>query len=194
MNSMLSTLKEKNMKWKVKLLSPYIKGNDSVLDFGCGDLTFANELKKKNKDLNIIGVDIIEFPDRVKNIEFIKYDGYTLPFKDKSFDTVISFYVFHHCPSAEKALIECMRVAKKRVIFVEAVAGYRFEKYPMMLIDWICNLWKMELIPFTFQFYTKKQWNKILAKYKMYYTLEEIKKTPFYFLPVGNAHIITIHK
>lgn len=194
MNSILSTLKKKNMKWKVDLLSSCFKKGEKILDFGCGDLTFANELKKKNKDLDIIGVDIIEFPDRVKNIKFIKYDGYRLPFKDKAFDTAISFYVFHHCPSVEKALIECMRVAKKRVIFVEAVARYRFEKYPMMLIDWICNLWKMEITPFTSQFYTKKQWNRMLAKYKMHYTLEEIKKTPFSFLPVGNAHIITIHK
>lgn len=186
-------LKKRNVKWKVDLVSPYLK-DETILDFGCGDLALANELKKKNKNLNIVGVDIMEFHDRVKNIKFIKYDGHTLPFKNKSFDTVISFYVFHHCPSVEKALIECIRVAKKRVIFVEAVARYRFEKYPMMLIDWICNLWKMELIPFTFQFYTKKQWNKMLAKYKMHYTLTEVKKTPFSFFPVGKAHIITIHK
>ncbi len=184
-------LKKRNVKWKVDLVSPYLK-DETILDFGCGDLALANELKKKNKDLNIVGVDIMEFPDRVKNIKFIKYDGYTLPFKDKSFDTVISFYVFHHCPSVEKALIECIRVAKKRVIFVEAVARYRFEKYPMMLIDWICNLWKMELIPFTSQFYTEKQWIKLFKKNKIKNTFKKIQKTPFYLSPVGKAYIFEV--
>lgn len=194
MNSILSSLKEQNMKWKVNLLSPYFKEGEKILDFGCGDLSFANELKKRNKDLKITGVDVVEFPERIKNIRFIKYDGNTLPFKDKSFDTVISFYVFHHCPSVEKALMECMRVAKKRVIFVEAVARHVNEKYPMMFIDFLCNLWKRELIPFTSQFYTRTQWSKILGKYKTSYTINEIKKTPFSFLPIGRAYIINMVK
>lgn len=185
-------LKRRNVKWKVDIVFPYLKDEEKILDFGCGDLKFANELKKRNKDLDIIGVDIIEFPDRVKNIKFIKYDGHTLPFKDKSFDTVISFYVFHHCPSVEKALIECMRVAKKRVIFVEAVARYRFEKYPMMLIDWIYNLWKMELIPFTSQFYTEKKWIKIFKKHKIKNAFKKIQDTSFYFFPTGKAYVFEV--
>lgn len=196
MRSILSSLREKNMKWKVDLLSSYFKKGETILDFGCGDLTFANELKKKNKDLDIIGVDIIEFPDRVKNIKFIKYDGYTLPFKDKSFDTVVSIYVFHHCEDAIASFKECARVAKNRVFFVESVYRHPLELPFMKIIDWFYNKIKPESVFLSYQFFSYDDWVRAFAKNDLKMgSFKKIKQIFLpSFLPIGISYIFEVIK
>ncbi len=95
-------LKAKNASWKEKEIGALLSKNETILDYGCGDLMFARKLRESNKTLKITGVDVVSAP-RIKGIKFIKYSGEKLPFKDNSFDTVVSVYVFHHCIIAEDA-------------------------------------------------------------------------------------------
>jgi ubiquinone/menaquinone biosynthesis C-methylase UbiE len=186
MNIIPQRLINRNTSWKTDLLSNYINESTSVLDFGCGDLSLAESLKKKNKKLKITGIDVVDFSRNVPGITFIRYDGTKLPFKNNSFDTVISFYVFHHCDDAMKSFQECFRVAKKRVIFIEPVKRYAFEKYLMGVIDYLYNVWKRESIPYTDQFFTLSEWKKVLKKSGGY------KATPlrsFFPIPIGKAYV-----
>jgi ubiquinone/menaquinone biosynthesis C-methylase UbiE len=51
--------------------------------------------------------------------EFITYDGYRLPFPDKSLDRILCFDAFHHVPNPEALLVEMARVLR-----ADGVAGF----------------------------------------------------------------------
>lgn len=193
--NLFTALKKKNLHWKKEIILPYLKNGESVLDFGCGDLFFASELKKNNKTLDITGVDVVDFSNHPKNVTFVIYDGIRLPFKDNAFDTVISFYVFHHCTSAEKAFLECLRVAKKKVIFVESVKRYHLENYLMATMDYIFNIWKSRSIPYANQFFSVSTWSSIIKKSKgKLKSHRKINNRSLALLPIGGIHLFEVYK
>lgn len=188
-------LKKNNLSWKVELLIPYFKKKEEVLDFGCGDLTVAKSLKGKCPFLDISGVDVVNNQSKVKNVPFVLYDGNRLPFQNEAFDTVIAFYVFHHCQSAQQSFSECLRVAKGRIIFIEAIPRNNLEIYLMRLMDWLYNLWKHEAIPLTYQFVFLKKWSQIFKEKKVKSaTKKEVRNSPFAFLPIGKTYLFEVFK
>lgn len=191
-----SFINKRNADWKLHILSSYIKGTENILDFGCGDLSFARVLKASFNKLRVTGVDVVDFKQGTKEILFVLYSGKRLPFEDNTFDTVISFYVFHHCKDPQYALKECMRVAKKRVIFVEAVWRFPFEISFMRFLDIFFNSIKsFEIHPPT-EFYSLEEWKEIIKKHKG--KIKSIKKMKQNFLPadvsVGVPYIFEITK
>lgn len=97
------------------------KPEQRVLDFGCGSLTLSILAKKLHPGTEFVGVDVDEKILAIArekgrqegaNIPVIKYDGHLLPFKDSSFDHVMSSLVFHHLTTEQKAnaLSEIKRV------------------------------------------------------------------------------------
>jgi len=185
MNLLSKNLIQKNSEWKRDVLLPFLKPGEKVLDFGCGDLTLAKSLKDKIPSLKMTGIDVVDFKNSDKNIDFKKYDGKKIPFKDNAFDTIISFYVFHHCDNALESYKECLRVAK-RVIFIESVKRTPLEVPMMMFLDWIFNIWKSKEISLPFQFYSEKEWEREFKKNKV----KKIKKRNisssfFRSLPIG---------
>lgn len=89
-----------------------------VLDAGCGGggmpLSLAEEARQ------VVGIDPIDrFGDagvrlarerRLPNLQFALADGMALPFKDRSFDLVLSHAVIEHVADAPLYLRECARV------------------------------------------------------------------------------------
>ena len=89
-----------------------------VLDAGCGGggmpLSLAEEAR------SVVGIDPVErFPDAgvrlgrergVRNLHFAVADGMALPFRDGSFDLVLSHAVIEHVRDAPRYLRECARV------------------------------------------------------------------------------------
>lgn len=95
----------------------------NVLDFGCGSLTLTLLAKQKQPEAHFIGVDVDEkilniarkkLENTNKKIKVDKYDGLILPYKDSSFDRVITSLVFHHLTSEQKenSFKEIKRVLK----------------------------------------------------------------------------------
>lgn len=187
---------EKNIGWKTKVLLPYFRKSENVLDFGCGDLSLSKSLKTFVPSLEITGVDVVNFKNNQEKIKFVWYDGNKLPFKDDSFDTVISFYVFHHCDDAVTSFKECARVARERIIFVESVFRHRMEIPFMKIMDWIYNKIKSEPVSLSYQFYSYSDWVKTFAENKL--TLKSSKKIKQIFLPtifpIGISYVFEIKK
>jgi ubiquinone/menaquinone biosynthesis C-methylase UbiE len=91
-----------------------------VLDAGCGGggmpLSLAEEASR------VIGIDLVDrFRDagirlarerRAGNLHFACADGQAMPFRDRSFDLVLSHAVIEHVPDAPEYLRECARVMK----------------------------------------------------------------------------------
>ena len=118
-------------RWKnvaIDLIKTYnLKPYSKVLDVGCGKGFLIYEMLKIEPKLNIIGFDISEYA--IKNAKNeIKYNlsvgdaGKKFPYKDKSFDLVISLGSLHNLPLKElsTSLKEITRVGLQSYIMVES--------------------------------------------------------------------------
>lgn len=100
-----------------------IKANHRVLDLACGSGTLTILLKNHSPQAEIIGVDGVNIlksareKARKGNFE-IRFDegmSYDLPYRDASFDRVVSSLFFHHLTreNKQKTFFEINRILKK---------------------------------------------------------------------------------
>lgn len=94
----------KGLYENIRAFSGYIKG--TVLDVGCGCKPYKNFFKAEN----YIGLEI--YKSREYRYADVLYCGYKLPFKDDSFESVVSFEVLEHIFNPEAFLKEIFRVLK----------------------------------------------------------------------------------
>jgi 2-polyprenyl-3-methyl-5-hydroxy-6-metoxy-1,4-benzoquinol methylase len=104
----------------------------TVLDAGCGGggmpLSIAEEARF------VVGIDLVDrFRDAgsrlarergLRNLVFARADGQQLPFRDASFDFVLSHAVIEHVPDAGRYLAECARVLKPLGVMYLSTAPY----------------------------------------------------------------------
>jgi ubiquinone/menaquinone biosynthesis C-methylase UbiE len=91
-----------------------------ILDVGCGRGFLAKTILKHHPKAHLTGLDIY-IPPYLKNAKketYIKGNVEKLPFKAKSFDTVISTHTLEHVQNPTKLIAEMRRVAKKKIIIV----------------------------------------------------------------------------
>jgi len=104
----------------IRKIFKYIKKGSKILEVGCGVGQVSNFLVEKEYD--VTGVDISSlFINEAKKhgkAKFYAGDSTKLPFKDKSFDAVISAETLEHIPNPRKALYEMSRVLRKGGIMI----------------------------------------------------------------------------
>lgn len=101
-----------------EVIGRFTAPNGKVLDLGCG--TYRTPLLIHQRGFTTTGCDIFseeklrEYRAHLprSGVELISYDGATLPFADKTFDTVASLCVFEHVTNVEAILTEISRVLK----------------------------------------------------------------------------------
>lgn len=98
-----------------------LNGSEDVLEVGCGDGKVLVNLEESGHRGSLVGTDVSKgmFKDskgfcKINNIpiKFFEYSSDKLPFKDGSFDVVLSFFMIYHMPDIERALREWRRVLK----------------------------------------------------------------------------------
>ncbi|MFH1032291.1 MAG: class I SAM-dependent methyltransferase [Chloroflexota bacterium] len=109
---------------------PSLKGNEKVLDVGCGTGTLIIEAKRKYPDIDINGIDAdeamlrrAEKKLRKAGIQARLSQGFLqnpLPFPNTSFDLIFSTLVFHHLSTDVKrqAIKEIYRILKGNGCFL----------------------------------------------------------------------------
>jgi ubiquinone/menaquinone biosynthesis C-methylase UbiE len=94
-----------------KLGFPF-RGDERLLDVGCGDGGVARLLRRRVAD--IVAIDIessAEWEDEA-GLEFMQADGERLPFDDEEFDLLHSKDSLHHMEHPDQAIREYRRVLK----------------------------------------------------------------------------------
>ncbi len=177
---------------QVELLSAHLRGNQRVLDYGCGDLSLAQLLHEQFPQLRITGVDVVDPGRRPPGVRFVLSKGTSVPFASKFFDTTIAYHVFHHCDNPQVALGECARVSRKRILFVEPVFRSIMEKPLMRLADWLGNLWRGQAIPMPYEFQSQKAWRSCVTKHG--WQVESVVSAGVLpsFLPLGQTLLFSV--
>lgn len=146
-----------------KLIKKYkLNNNSSVLDVGCGKGFLLFEMKKILPGLRVSGFDISKHgiknsKKEIKKYLFIHNVKKKFPFKNKSFNLVMTFACLHNLklPDLVYSLKEIERVGKKKYVMVE---GYRNEKELFNLQCWALT---------AESFYDDQEW-KWIFKYSKY--------------------------
>lgn len=104
-------------KERTAILDKFVVGK-KVLDIGCGTGIYVDYLTKKGFEAT--GIDyvkeFIDFAEICHKGKFFVGSAAHLAFKDKTFNTVMTFDVLEHVENDRKVLKEIKRVAKKRII------------------------------------------------------------------------------
>lgn len=180
---------------QLAVVSPYLNRAHTVLDFGCGDLSFAVALVKRFSAMRITGIDVVESVHiKHERVVFQKYDGVHIPFSKNSFDAVISYHVFHHCDNPAYALAECARVAKKRLIIVEPVMRGWWDKPGFMLFDILANAGRGVTINMPFHVHSRSWWISQARKLHIKVIKELSGGVLPEFLPIGKTVCFIMEK
>jgi ubiquinone/menaquinone biosynthesis C-methylase UbiE len=94
---------------------------NSILDAGCGEGFTLEYLRVRSIGKTYEGIDFLQKAVEIGNkvhpkIILKKASIYELPYKDNSFDLVLSTEVLEHLEDPKKALKEIFRVSKKYVL------------------------------------------------------------------------------
>lgn len=158
--------------WAEELISKLeLKGNEKVLDIGCGDGKITAEIATKLKEGSIVGIDnskemidlaIENFPVNVyKNLSFILCDAKKLNF-DNEFDIVFSNATFHWIKNHIVLLSRIKKALKKSGIILIQMGGTGNAKELIGIINTIKAgpKWKDYFLSFKFpwSFYGTKRY------------------------------------
>ena len=118
---------DESMVYLSKKLKKYLRGKEVLLDVGCGN---GNYLIDENRSEIAWAVGIDANKNSVKKNqcldEIVISDIENLPFKDNSFDIVLSLWVLEHLGNPKLAFSEIKRVLKKGGKFLFVTPNYKF--------------------------------------------------------------------
>ncbi|MEO7216797.1 MAG: class I SAM-dependent methyltransferase [Gemmatimonadaceae bacterium] len=151
----------------ISSLAPAMGGD--FLDFGCGskpyESLFANRSSYTGVDVQVSGHD-----HRTSRID-VYYDGKTLPFADRRFDSTVCFEVFEHVFNIDEALTEIWRVLKP--------GGQLLLSVPFA--------WDEHEIPYDFARYTSFGIKSVLERNN--FEVVEMRKTTTYIVALCQVFI-----
>ena len=104
-----------------RIITFWVRGVDRVLDIGCGSSLIIQSLN------NAMGMDVhlgkLRFLRR-HGIPLLRGSAFSLPFKDESFDCLISSQVIEHIPYATELFTEMNRVLRPGGVLVIGTPDY----------------------------------------------------------------------
>ena len=117
-----------------------------VLDVGCGAGRYIEIVNKYGGE--VIGIDLSYAVDVAfnnlglkDNIHIIQADIFNLPFKEETFDYILSIGVLHHTPNTRQAF-ECLPRLLKHGGEI-AIWVYSNEGFPMKIINLVSSLYRV---------------------------------------------------
>jgi ubiquinone/menaquinone biosynthesis C-methylase UbiE len=110
------TLADGELRYRLRCIDKLdhaFRGDETLLDTGCGDGGVARLLRQRVREVVAIDVDgSTAWREEEPGLSFTVANAEQLPFADNSFDIVHSKDSLHHMESPERALAEYRRVLK----------------------------------------------------------------------------------
>jgi len=135
-------------------LSALLPANGQVLDVGCGDGLLAALMQKDKPNVVITGIDVL-VRDHT-HIPVVKFDGTTIPFPDRSFDTLVFVDVLHHMDDPVLLLREAARVARKTIVIKDHTLNGFAARPTLRFMDRIGNRRYNVALPYNY--WPKQEW------------------------------------
>jgi SAM-dependent methyltransferase len=135
-------------------LSALLPANGQVLDVGCGDGLLAALMQKEKPNVVITGIDVL-VRDHT-HIPVMKFDGTTIPFPDRSFDTVVFVDVLHHMNDPVFLLREAARVARNTIVIKDHTLDGFASGATLRFMDRIGNRPYNVALPYNY--WPKQEW------------------------------------
>lgn len=158
-----------------------IEENDTILDIGCGEGRFVNNLSNEYKNVTLYGLDISEEmirlarKEKLKNTNYIIGESEDIPLPDKSVNTIFCLNSFHHFPNPTNSFKEMKRLLKPNG---EIIIG---DIWVFPFVRELINLY----LPFSksgdVRMYSKKDLKKIIRPLGLELTYYKIV-SPFLFV------------
>ncbi len=148
-------------------LAALIPENARVLDVGCGDGRLAKWISQLRADVEIAGIEVLVRPDC--HIRATGFDGRTIPFANRSFDTAMLVDVLHHTHSPAALLAESARVAGRCVLIKDHVLGGWLDGVILRFMDRVGN--RRHGVALPYNYLRAAQWQQSFATVGL--TIEE---------------------
>jgi len=142
-----------------KRVSPHIKKSEKIIDIGSGTGFVAKTLAAE-ASAKVTLVDVFHHP-LSKLLPVVIYDGKTLPFQDRSFDTSLLIAALHHCQDPMRVLDEAIRVSSRKVIVMEDLFESEIEKWLTLFEDSVVN-WEFRGHPHNNR--NEEEWLKVFRR------------------------------
>jgi ubiquinone/menaquinone biosynthesis C-methylase UbiE len=169
-----SSLGKKWIHNKLKSVLPHLDKNEKNLDIGCGNGMITHTLRQQDFPCTPLDVaDLAIMPD----VNVIVYDGLSMPFEEKVFDTALLLTVLHHTPDPVPVLKETARVAKK-IIIIEDIYSNKIQQYMTYAMDTLVNLGHSSM---TYQNKSDSEWKATFDELGMELVEESSKSVLFFF-------------
>jgi len=141
-------------------LRKYLKGNEKILDVGCGNGEVAYNLKRMKK-VKIVGID----PQKSTNlIPFVMAKGEHLPFQTDYFECTLLIDVLHHTNDPRDVLKEASKVAK-RIIIKDVFYNSKLQRLLLEIAETMFS--GPSYMPLPYNYLRLEEWEKIFQSLKL---------------------------
>tara|TARA_R110002095_G_scaffold199331_1_gene179090 strand:- start:4114 stop:4716 length:603 start_codon:yes stop_codon:yes gene_type:complete len=155
-----NTVHNRRVESLVSHILPLLPQEGLVLDVGCGDGLLGSLLQSKTQGVELQGLDVLV---REKTrIPVMPFDGSTLPFEDKSVDTILLIDVLHHTSDPGAILKEVKRVARKSIIIKDHTRNGLFARSTLRFMDWVGNAGYGVALPYNYLSY--QEWLTLFSE------------------------------
>jgi ubiquinone/menaquinone biosynthesis C-methylase UbiE len=172
-----AALEERRGSRIARLLRDYLVPGEPVLDFGCGNLVVAARIAQ-TAHVSIVGLDRLSFAQGRGPL--VLYGGGAVPFRDRSFDTVLLAFVLHHCEDGGRtALTEARRVARRQILVLEDAYEHLLERQLTRWVDRVLNRLEDPRIPVPLHFRTAAAWQRLFTESGLFVdAMRTVRTTP----------------
>lgn len=174
----ISYIQAQESSW-LREFSPYIS-KEKTLKIGNGLGHLSEQIRTFTKELTIL--DIQTYPQTINKDRVEIYEGFPIPYPDKSFETTILVFTLHHIPQSRHYFEEISRVTSKRIIIIEETYDTIFQKTHLFYRDWIVN--KIALQPcklYWKSYFSRQGLNTLIKNSGLKETYRSTRKHKTYF-------------